>query len=73
MSWGHMADGGWLFVSVFWLVLVAVVVFTAVRLPRERRGGGDDADDAGVIALIGRLGLDESVIEEPRGPLRHSG
>ena len=47
MGWygGGMGYGAWMFMGLFWLVLLAVIIWAVVRLlPARRDAGGRDVD-----------------------------
>jgi putative membrane protein len=63
MFWGHMTGGGWLLMSVFWLLLVALAAFTVVRILAGRPPVMDDTVRArGILAerfARGEIGTEE--------------
>jgi putative membrane protein len=61
---GGMSTGGWIFMSIFWLLLLAVIVFAVVRLLPTRRDSDvsdhrADGEERPETILAGRLARGE--------------
>lgn len=71
---GGMSAGGWILMTLFWLVLLAVIVFAVMQLLPSRRNGtpadrpADDEDRPETILArrLARGEIDESTYERLR-------
>lgn len=75
MNWdGGMTTGGWILMALFWVVLLAVIVFAVVQLLPNRRESGtseryaDDEDNPETILArrLARGEIDEATYDRVR-------
>lgn len=70
---GGMGAGGWLLMTLFWVVLVAVIVWAVARIFPSRRDGEGEAPERPEDILDRRLAggeMDPATYDEIREKLR---